>query len=423
MSKLKQIFSNPDLKKRILITIGLLIIFRILSHIPIPGVSLEELRSFFNQNQLFGLLNLFTGGAMKNFSIVMMGVGPYITASIIFQLLTIVVPSLEQLNKEGEYGRKKINYYTRIATVPLAILNAYGMIAILKGQGIAIEFSTYELILTITTMTAGTILLMWIGELISESGIGNGISLIISLGIIANVPTSIFQTLSITETDPSQIVGLVLVLIFAILVIVGIIYINEGERRVPVTYARRVRGNKTYSGVDTHLPIRVNIAGVIPIIFALSIMVFPEIIAKIFSQAKSEFIVNTANWIQHLFQNQLFYGIFYFVLVIAFTFFYTSVVFQPTQIAKNLQRQGGFIPGLRPGKETSDYLQSIVIKIAFIGAMFLAIIAVLPFVVQAATGITTLVIGGTGILIVVSVIIDTMKQIDSHLVTHSYDNY
>jgi len=423
MSKLKQIFSNQDLKKRILITIGLLIIFRILSHIPIPGVSLEELRSFFNQNQLFGLLNLFTGGAMRNFSIVMMGVGPYITASIIFQLLTIVVPSLEQLNKEGEYGRKKINYYTRIATVPLAILNAYGMIAILKGQGIAIEFSTYELVLTIATMTAGTILLMWIGELISESGIGNGISLIISLGIIANVPTSIFQTLSITETDPSQIVGIALVLIFAILVIVGIIYINEGERRVPVTYARRVRGNKTYSGVDTHLPIRVNIAGVIPIIFALSIMVFPEIIAKIFSQSKTEFIVSTANFIQNLFQNQLFYGIFYFLLVIAFTFFYTSVVFQPNQIAKNLQRQGGFIPGLRPGKETSDYLQSIVIKIAFIGAMFLAIIAVLPFVVQAATGITTLVIGGTGILIVVSVIIDTMKQIDSHLVTHSYDNY
>jgi len=423
MSKLKQIIANTDLRKRILYTLGLLIIFRFLAHIPIPGVSLTELRDFFNQNQLFGLLNLFTGGAMRNFSLVMMGVGPYITASIIFQLLTIVVPSLEQLNKEGEYGRKKINHYTRIATLPLAFLQAYAMIALLKSQGIVIDFNTYELILAMITMSAGTILLMWIGELISENGIGNGISLIISLGIIANVPTSLFQTLSVSAFDASQIVGIVLILIFAIIVIAGIIYINEAERRVPITYARRVRGHKTYSGVDTHLPIKVNIAGVIPIIFALSMIVFPEVIAKLFSQAKSQTIVNIAQWIQHIFQNQWFYGAIYFILVILFTFFYTSVVFQPTQIAKNLQNQGGFIPGIRPGRETADYLQSIVIKIAFIGALFLGTIAVLPFVVQSISGISTLVIGGTGILIVVSVIIDTMRQIESHLVSHSYDNY
>lgn len=421
MPKLKQIFSNKSLRNKIIYTLILLLIFRLLAHIPVPGVSIEELKKFFNQNQLFGLLNLFTGGAMRNFSLVMMGVGPYITSSIIFQLLQVVVPKLEQLSKEGEYGRQKINYYTRIATVPLAILQSYAMIVLLKNQGIVINLSTFQLISTIITMTAGTMFLVWLGELISENGIGNGVSLIIALGIIANVPLSIIRTFSVG--DASQIIGMLILAIVAIIVIAAIIYINEGERRVPVTYARRIRGHKTYGGVDTHLPIRVNIAGVIPIIFALSMMIFPGVIAKFFSQAKSEVIANIANWIGNLFQNQLFYGIAYFILVIAFSYFYTSVVFKPKEISENLQKQGGFVPGLRPGEETADYLSSIVGKIVFIGAIFLAIIAILPFILQAVTGITTIVIGGTGILIVVSVIIETMKQIDAQLVMHSYENY
>ncbi len=421
MSKLKQIFSNKSLRKKIIYTFALLVIFRLLAHIPVPGVSLEELRKFFTQNQLFGLLNLFTGGAMRNFSLVMMGVGPYITASIIFQLLQIVIPKLEQLSKEGEYGRQQINYYTRIAAVPLAFLQSYSMIILLKNQGIVFDLSTFQLITTIITMTAGTMLLVWIGELISENGIGNGMSLIIALGIVANVPTDLMRTLSIG--DSGQMIGLVILAVVAILIIAVIIYINEGERRVPVTYARRIRGHKTYGGVDTHLPIRVNISGVIPIIFALSMMIFPGVIAKFFSQAKSENIANIANWIANLFQNNTFYGIVYFILVIVFSYFYTSIVFKPTEIAENLQKQGGFVPGLRPGKETANYLSSIVNKITFIGAMFLAFVAIMPFILQAITGITTIVIGGTGILIVVSVIIETMKQIDAQLVMYSYDNY
>lgn len=421
MSKLKEIFSNKSLRKKIIYTVLLLAIFRLLAHIPIPGVSGDELRKLFNQSQLFGLLNLFTGGAMKNFSLVMMGVGPYITASIIFQLLQIVVPSLEQLSKEGEYGRQKINYYTRIAAVPLAVLQAYSMIILLKNQGIAFDMSTYTLIVTIITMTAGTMLLVWIGELISENGIGNGISLIIALGIITNIPTSLFQTLSVGDT--SQTIGLVILAIISIAIIAAIIYINEGERRIPVTYARRVRGHKTYGGVDTHLPIRVNVSGVVPIIFALSMMIFPGIIAKFFAQAKNETIANIAVWIGNLFQNNIFYGIAYFILVIAFSYFYTAIVFKAKEIAENLQKQGGFVPGLRPGEETANYLTSVVNKITFIGAIFLAVIAIMPFVLQAITGISTIVIGGTGILIVVSVIIDTMKQIDAQLVMNSYDNY
>lgn len=421
MEKIKQIFSNKDLKKRIFITITILVIYRFLAHVPIPGVSLEELRNFFNKNQVFGLLNLFTGGAMRNFSIVMMGVGPYITSSIIFQLLVVIVPQLEQLQKEGEQGRQKINYYTRLFTVPLAILQSYSMIVLLKNQGIVLDLDLSHTILTIITMTAGSILLMWLGELISEKGIGNGLSLIITLGIIANLPVTFAQM--IATGDSMQFLTMLGIIIISIITIAFIIYITEGERRVPVTYARRVRGHKTYGGVDTHLPIRVNMAGVIPIIFAVSMMIFPGIIAKFFLQAKSETIVSIAKFIENLFQNNTFYAIAYFLLVILFTYFYTSVIFQPKQIAENLQKQGGFIPGIRPGNETVNFLNSLVGKIVFIGAMFLAVIAVMPYIIQAVTGISTFVVGGTSILIVVSVIIETARQINAQLIMTSYDKY
>ena len=419
---LKKIYNHHDLRNKILFVIGILIIFRFLAHVPVPGIDVQALRSFFEKNQLFGMLNLFSGGAMRNFSIVMMGVGPYITSSIIFQLLAMIVPSLEALQKEGEYGRQKINQYTRLATVPLAFMQSYAMIILLKNQGITGNWSPFELITALITMTAGTILLMWLGELISEKGIGNGISLIICLGIIGGVPTSIQQTLATFDT--TKIIGTIIFGIIALVIVALIVMINEGERQIPVTYARRIRGHKTYGGVETHLPIKVNVGGVIPIIFALSMMIVPGIAAKFFEQAKSETLSHIAKTVANIFsQHTFWYGLIYFVMVVFFTFFYASVVFKPDQISENLQKQGGFVPGLRPGKETSDYLGKVLYRITFIGAIFLGFIAVLPYIVQSITNIQTLVLGGTGLLIIVSVIIETMRQIKSQLVMRTYDQF
>lgn len=418
---IKKIYSHEDLRKRILYALLLLLVFRILAHIPVPGVDLSGLRSFFERNQIFGLLNLFSGGAMRNFSLVMMGVGPYITSSIIFQLLTMIVPQLESLQKEGEYGRQKINQYTRLATVPLAFLQSYAMISLLKNQGIVGGWDTFGLITMLVTMTAGTMLLVWLGELISENGIGNGISLIITLGIIGGIPTAIGQTLAVLDT--TKIIGLVIFGVIALAITALIIFVNEGERQIPVTYARRIRGHKTFGGVDTHLPIKVNVGGVIPIIFALSMMIFPGVVAKFFEQARSESLAHFAKIVADLFQNNLFYAICYFVLVIFFTFFYASIVFKPDQVAENLQKQGGFVPGLRPGEETASYLGQILARITFVGAIFLSVIAVTPFIVQAITHINTLVLGGTGLLIVVSVVMETIRQVKAQLVMRSYDQY
>ena len=417
----KQIFTLPDLRKRILLAVGLLIIARLLAHIPLPGVDLEELRNFFGRNQIFGLYNMFSGGAMENFSIIMMGVGPYITATIIVQLLTMVIPALEELQKEGASGQEKINYWTRILTVPLALLQSYAMLSLLKSQQIITSWTPLQLAVMLISITAGTILLMWIGELISENGIGNGVSLIITLGIIAGIPAQVRNTLAILDTG--KIIGLIIFGLIALAVVVLIVIVNEGQRQIPVSYARRVRGLKSYGGVESHLPIRVNTGGVIPIIFAMSIMIFPGVAAKFVSQARSEWLSTAANWISNLFNNNWFYGVFYFVLVIAFTFFYSSIVLKPTQIAENLQKQGGFVPGLRPGKETANYLSRIISRINLTGAAFLGIIAILPFIVQALTNINTLVLGGTGVLIMVSVIIETMRQIQAQLLMRQYEMY
>lgn len=421
LNTFKKIFALKDLRNRIIFTIVILIIFRITAHIPLPGVDLNELKGFFDKNEAFGLLNLFTGGAMRNFSVAMMGVGPYITASIIFQLLVVIVPSLEALSKEGDYGRQKINHYTRIATVPLAILQSYAMIYLLKNQGIVGQWSPLEFTTMIISLTAGTVFIMWLGELISEKGIGNGISLIITLGIIASLPTSLMQT--VYGADTTKIISTVIFLVIGVLITAAIVWINEGERQIPVTYARRARGMTSYGAVDTHLPLRVAMAGVIPIIFAMSVMIFPGLIAKFFEQAKSAWLVNASHWIEQMSQNTLVYGIGYFILVILFTFFYTSVVFNVKQVAENLQKRGGFIPGIRPGAETAQYLNSTLYKVTFIGAVFLALIAVLPYIVQSMTHITTIVLGGTGILIVVSVVLDTMRKIKAQLVMRQYDQY
>ncbi len=418
---LKQIFTLPDLRKRILYAIALLVLVRVLAHVPLPGVNVDELRNFFGRNQIFGLLNMFSGGSMENFSIIMMGVGPYITSSIIFQLLGMIIPSLAELQKEGERGQEKINYWTRILTVPLAIAQSYAMLSLLKSQGIVQSWTSFQLVTMIIAITAGTILLMWLGELISENGIGNGVSLIITLGIVAGLPTQFRNTLAILDT--SKIISLVIYGIIALAVIVLIVIVNEGQRQIPVSYARRIRGLKAYGGVDTHLPIRVNTGGVIPIIFGMSIMLFPGVLAKFFTQAKTVWLSNAATYISNLFSNNFFYGVLYFLLVIAFTFFYAGVVLKPDQIAENLQKQGGFIPGVRPGTETAGYLQKIISRINLTGALFLGVVAVLPFIVQSATKINTLAIGGTGVLIVVSVIIETMRQIQAQLVMRQYEAY
>lgn len=423
MDKLLKFWEYKDLRNKILVAVLLLALTRVLAHIPLPGVNLAQLQTFFDQNQVFGFLNMFSGGTMSNFSIVLMGVGPYITASIIFQLLTMIFPKLEEMQKEGESGRQKITQYTRIATVPLAVIQAYSMIAILKTQGIVPNWTVYELFIMLTVVTAGTLLLMWIGEIISEKGIGNGISLIISLGILSALPSQLGSTYLLLQSgDTTKIIGAIGLLVAFVVAIAGIVFIQEGQRNIPVTYARKLRYGNT-AGVQSYLPVKVNIAGVIPIIFAMSILVVPGVIAKYLENAKTEWVIGLAKWVTAFIGNELYYGILYFLLVVIFTYFYTGVVFKPDQVADNMQKQGGYVPGIRPGTETKQFLGDIVSKLTFVGAMFLGLIAILPFVVQSLTNINTLVIGGTGILIVVSVVIETMRQIKSQLVMHSYDRY
>ncbi|KKU47866.1 preprotein translocase subunit SecY [Candidatus Uhrbacteria bacterium RIFCSPLOWO2_12_FULL_46_10] len=429
---LRRIWRTPDLRNDILFVIAMLVIFRILAHVPIPGVDQANLKVFFEKNQFLGLINIFSGGGIENFSIVALGVAPYITSSIIFQLLAMVVPKLEELAKEGEYGRAKINQYTRLLTVPLAMLQAVGLITLLRSssQGGApilpttIDTLTYATI--VLTMAAGTILLMWIGELISERKIGNGISLLIFAGIVAGLPGTVQRTWLLLSSptggiDTTQLMNLVIFAVIAVVTIVGVVFITEAQRKVPVSYAKRVRGNRMYGGVDTYLPLRVNQAGVIPIIFAISVILFPPLVAQFFTGASTVWIASMANWFIRVFQNQTFYAVSYFVLVFIFTYFYTAVVFQPQQIAENLQKQGGFIPGIRPGQPTAGYLSYTINRIIFAGALFLGVIAVLPLVVQRATGISTLAVGGTSLLIVVSVVIETIQQIQAQLVMRDYE--
>ncbi len=424
--KLIQIFKVKDLRKKIFYTLILLVIFRLAAQIPVPGVNLENLKKFFETNQLFGLLNVFTGGAMANMSVVMLGVGPYITATIIMQLLSMIVPRIQRMMKEeGEAGRNKFNQWSRLLTIPLAVMQSYAMINMLSrsSQPVIGELTPFNLVTIIVSITAGSVFLMWLGELITENGIGNGISLIIFAGIVSRMPQSIYQTAA--TFDPSQIINLIIFFVIAVVVIAGVVFITEARRNVPVSYARRMRGMKMYGGAQTYLPLRVNTAGVIPIIFAMSVMLFPGMVANFFVNSPNEFLAKSAQNIAGLFQNQLFYGILYFVLVVAFTYFYTSVIFEPKSVAEHLQRQGGFIPGIRPGPPTADYLHITVNRITLAGAMFLGIVAVLPFVVQAGTGVTTFnyMIGGTSILIMVSVVLETIKQVESQMIMRDYEGF
>jgi preprotein translocase subunit SecY len=422
LEKVVQVFKIKELRNKILFVLGILVVFRLAANIPVPGVNVEQLRQFFENNQFFGLLNMFSGGGLRNISIVMLGVGPYITASIIMQLLTMIVPRLEQIYKEeGEAGRQKFNMWTRWLTVPLAALQTFGMISLFRSQGIFGNLAGFQLGTIILTATAGTIFLMWLGELITEKNIGNGVSIIIFAGIVAGLPTSISRTL--VTWDPAKIFTYLGYGVFAVLVIAAIVFVTEGQRNIPVSYAKRVRGNRIYGGTSTHLPLRVNQAGVIPIIFAMSIMLFPGMIANFFLHASNPTVANIAAAVNNIFKNQWFYGIVYFILVVLFTYFYTAVTFDPKNIAENLQKQGGFVPGIRPGQATAEYLLKVLNRITLTGALFLGIIAVLPFIVQGMTNLSTLTIGGTGILIVVSVVIEIMKQIESQMIMRDYEGF
>lgn len=420
--KISKIWKDRDLRNKILFVLGLLAIFRVAAHIPIPGIDAENLKRFFNSNQILGLVNIFSGGALSSFSIVALGVGPYITSSIIFQLLGMIVPKLEAMQKE-ESGRQKINQYTRYLAVPLAFLQAYSMISLISrsSRQIILNLSPFNIFAMMVTMTAGTIFLMWLGELISEKKVGNGISLIIFAGIVDRIPT-VIQQVALTY-DRAEIINLLAFAAVALVTIVGVVIMNEGQRNIPVSYAKRIRGMKMYGGVDTHLPLRVNVAGVIPIIFAISIILIPGMIAQFFVGAKTAWVAGAAEFVVSLFANQIFYGVSYFILVVAFTYFYTSVIFHPTQIAENLQKNGGFVPGIRPGLNTANYLKYVLNRIIAAGALFLGVLAILPLIMRGFTGLQSLVIGGTSLLIVVSVVIETVKQVESQMLAREYDKY
>ncbi len=418
MNKLIQIFQVKEIRNSIFFVLAMLFLFRVFAHIPIPGVDAQNLEAFFQSNELLGLVNLLSGGGLENFSLAALGVAPYITASIIFQLLVMIVPRLEELQKEGESGQQKINQWTRLASIPLAVVQSFAFITLLRQQSsfdILGNFGMAETVIAILSMTAGTIFLMWLGELISEKQIGNGISIMILASILAGLPRLVQQTL--VSFDQSQVVPIVMLLIIAVLTVVAIVIMAEAVRKIPVSYARMARGG----AVDSHLPIRVNMAGVIPIIFAISVVLFPPTIAQFLLSAQSAAVVNFANGVIAFFNNSLYYGIIYFVMVVAFTFFYTSVIFKPDQIAENLQKQGAFVPGIRPGKPTEEYLGHVMSRIVLTGAIFLGLVAVLPLFVEQFTGTQSLVVGGTSILIIVAVVIEMVQQINAKLTMRDYE--
>ncbi len=419
LTKLKLIINDPTLRRRIIFTFAMLALFRLFAQVPIPGIDSLALERFFAQNQFFGLINIFTGGGLDNLSIVMLGVGPYITASIIMQLLTMMSPRLKALyHEEGEAGRRRFSQYSRLITVPLALLQGFGFLVLLERQGAVGSLTTFELVANVITIAAGSVLLMWIGELITEFGIGNGVSLIIFAGIIASLPTNASRLLFTFE--PSQLPLYLGFLIAALAIIAGIIAVTEAERPVPITYAKRVRGAKVYGGVSTYLPLRLNQAGVIPIIFALSILLFPQMIANFLSQVEQPFVQTASRLIVDTLAQPVVYGVLYFILVFLFTFFYTAITFEPEAIAQNLQKGGAFIPGVRPGPPTATHLGRVVTRITLVGALFLGVVAVLPITIQAITGNAAFAIGGTALLIVVQVVLDLARKLDAQIAMREY---
>lgn len=424
LHKIKLIWSDGTLRNKVLFVFFALIVFRLLAAIPIPGIDSMALSRFLSNNQFFGVLNIFSGGGLTNLSIIMLGVGPYITGSIIMQLLTIMVPALKKIyHEEGEAGRKRFTQYGRLLTVPLAAIQGFTLLAILESQSIIFDLTVFDRVVNLFIVIAGAVLLMWLGELVSEFGIGNGVSLIIFAGIVSGLPATISQfvfTYIYPTFDSSILPMLIGFLIAGVAVVAGIVMVTEAERPIPVTYAKQVRGMKMYGGGSTYLPLRVNQAGVIPIIFALSILLFPQMIGSFLARFSNEILVKISSVLVNFSQTSILYAVLYFILVFLFTYFYTAVTFDPEALSTNLQKNGAFIPGIRPGASTSEYISKVLTRITLVGAVFLGFIAVLPIIMQHITGITTLALGGTSILIVVSVVLDLIKKVDSQVSMREY---
>src|SRR5215218_2779400 len=428
-------FKIPDLRRKILFTLAMLVIFRFIASIPVPGVNRDDLADFIDQNQLLGMLNLFSGSGLKNFSIVALGVYPYITASIIMQLMTPIIPRLNELSNEGQQGRNKINQYTHWLTVPLAFLQAYGHALLfsrpqggassgfIAGFGLFNGDTAIASLAMLLSMTAGTMLLVWIGELITENGIGNGVSIIIFGGIVASLPKAVGNLLTGNSTQ-NNLIGIIFFTLIALITVVGIVYINEGQRRIPVHHAKRIRGGRQYGGNTTFIPLRVNSAGMIPLIFAVSIMVFPGMIANFLVGSSRENVREIGQSLSQFFSpKSLQYNVIYFLMVVGFTYFYTMVIFQQQKIPENLQRQGAFIPGVRPGRNTALYLTRVLTRITLVGALFLGAVAIMPFIASRLTGVETLLLSATSLLIVVGVAIDTMRQLEAQLMMRNYEGF
>ena len=414
-----KVIKSPDLRKKLLITASILIVYRLIAHIPAAGIDRDSLYKLFSGSPLLSLLDVFSGGTLANFSIMALGLAPYINASIILQLMTYVIPSLEQLSKEGEYGQEKINQYTRFLTVPLAALQSFGMYTLLKSQGIIPGLSPFTLTALVISMTAGAMFSVWLGELISEYGLSNGISFLIFAGIVSRLPVVLGQ--SITVINPEDLLKIGIFMVIAVAIIGLIVFMNEATRQIPINYARRV--GKT--GIaNSYLPLRLNQAGVIPIIFAVSLVLLPSLLSQFLSGVPNQQVAQLATKIATSFNPQsLIYNVFYFFLVFGFTYFYTAVVFNPEKIAENLQKSGGFIPGIRPGSQTTKYLNNVLNRITLVGAVFLGLIAIMPSFFQNVIGVANLAIGGTGILIVVSVVLEMTRELESQLVMKRYDSF
>ncbi len=419
---IKQVFSTKKLRNKLLFTLGIFFVFRFLAHIPVPGADLERLQSIFASNQFLSFLNIFSGGTLANFSIVAVGINPYITASIVMQLGSMVFPKLKELQKDGESGREKVNQYTRILTIPLAVVQSVSVIALLNSQQLLNTSNPLALGALITSLVAGAMIVMWLGELISEYGLGNGISMILLGGIVSQFPLAIAQTFATTSSQ--QLTATITFGLIGLAVIGVIVFMNEAVRKVRIQYARRNRGSKTYGGQTTHLPIRVNVAGVMPIIFGVSIMLVPSFVGRLFTASGQESLVNIgqklAVWSN---PTSAVYMISYFVIVFSFTFFSALLFFNAQDMSEELKKSGAFIPGVRPGGPTKTFLEFVVTRISLAGAIFLGFIAILPSIAQVYTGVGNLAVGGTSILIVVSVILETAKQVESMLVGQNYEQY
>lgn len=421
--KITNLYKDPVLKKKIIFTAFVLFVFRTFAFLPVPSVNLVKLKILFTSSQFLSLLDIFSGGTLANFSVMALGLGPYINASIVMQLLTIVIPSLEELSKEGEFGRVKINQYTRLLTVPIALVQGIAMYFLLLNQKIITSMNYFEFVSFVVTIMAGTFILMWMGEQITEKGVGNGVSVLIFAGIVTRVPVIFTQTL--VNLNQELFLNFIIFVLIGIAVIYGVVFVNESVRKIPIFYSKRIKGSKVDAGsTTTYLPLKLNQAGVIPIIFAVSFVLFPQLIGNFLSYVKNPAISSFAKNLVQLFNpSGLVYNVSYFILVVAFTFFYTIVVFNPQKIAEEIQKHGGFIPGIRPGAATKEYLETVVYRITFFGAIFLGLIAILPSIASKITNIPNVIIGGTSILIVVSVVLETFKNLESQMVMKNYDKF